>query len=600
MHNPGVLVTDGNERSTLAVTRSLGGRGIAVFVGAETAVSLAGSSRHCAGTFVYPSPWRDPRGYVDRLIAVATERHAAALLPTTDIAMELVSERLGEFPPGMAAPIPSLEQYHRLSDKYRLTSWSEEAGIPVPPTIYVPDGRIEDVVAGIQSWPVVIKPGRSLLKHDGRWRKSGVLIARDAAELRKLYHDHWFLKYPSLIQGFVSGHGEGVFGLFEQGKPVALFAHRRLRERPPSGGVSTLREAIPLPEAATSHALKIMEDAKWDGVAMVEFKVDPTTGTPYLMEVNGRFWGSLQLAIDAGVDFPWLLYQRIGGAGGEEHPADYRHGVRSQWWLGDLDHLAARLKGAKDTAAPSASRQSLLGTFASLVNVFARDTKNETLRASDPGPGLFELKAYASGKVASLGRKASGFFHRRFDRLSVGLANAGLRLGRHRRDLERRLPAKIDSILVLCRGNICRSPFVDVWLQDRLAERRLPIRVRSAGLDAIPDREAFPMAKTVAPEFGIDLSAHRAAMVTQEMADDADLILVMEPEHTRQLSALLPGVENKTFLFGHFPEKQPVTVIADPYGGTADRFRACYRELIEAGDGLLARLTMPEPPHRSS
>ena len=82
----------------------------------------------------------------------------------------------------------------------------------------------------------------------------------------------------------------------------AVFAHRRLREKPPSGGVSVYRESVAPDPSLVARAAALLAGLGWRGVAMVEMKTDARTGTPYLMEVNGRFWGSLQLAVDAGVD----------------------------------------------------------------------------------------------------------------------------------------------------------------------------------------------------------------------------------------------------------------------------------------------------------
>jgi hypothetical protein len=107
------------------------------------------------------------------------------------------------------------------------------------------------------------------------------------------------------------------------------------------------------------------------------------------MEVNARFWGSLQLAIDAGVDFPWLLYQMATNV-----PLDringYRVGLKNRWLLGDLDHLYLTLK--KTNSAVQKCRAIL-----SFFNFFNRDTRHEIDRWSDLGPFLFELKQYVAG-----------------------------------------------------------------------------------------------------------------------------------------------------------------------------------------------------------
>jgi predicted ATP-grasp superfamily ATP-dependent carboligase len=125
---------------------------------------------------------------------------------------------------------------------------------------------------------------------------------------------------------------------------------------------------------------------------MVEFKVAPD-GTPYLMEVNARFWGSLQLAIDAGVDFPHLLYQLAVG----EKPGPvngYKVGVRSRWLLGDLDSLYLTFKNHSGQPFTATSRWQEIAHF---LNLFEKGTRYEVNRWDDLGPFLFELKQYLGG-----------------------------------------------------------------------------------------------------------------------------------------------------------------------------------------------------------
>ena len=137
-----VIVTDGNERSALAVTRSLGQRGLSVYVGAETPRSLSGASRYCTQSFVYPSPWRHPEEYVSCLIEATRRWKVTVIFPMTDLAVEIIGKQQKRLGVEVALPIPSLDQYHQLSDKYQLTAWAEKQGIPVPPTIFVPDGVV--------------------------------------------------------------------------------------------------------------------------------------------------------------------------------------------------------------------------------------------------------------------------------------------------------------------------------------------------------------------------------------------------------------------------------------------------------------------------
>jgi predicted ATP-grasp superfamily ATP-dependent carboligase len=180
----------------------------------------------------------------------------------------------------------------------------------------------------------------------------------------------------------------------DNGNVLAQFAHRRVREKPPTGGLSVLCESIEPPELALNAAKTLLKKLRWSGVAMVEFKEDLRDKTPKLMEVNARFWGSLQLAISAGVDFPYLLFQiaagaKIDGAG------KYRLGVRSRWELGDLDHLLIRLKEKPSKLFLPSDAPSKMGAVKNFLVDFLRPSvRNEILRPNDMRPFRFELKEY--------------------------------------------------------------------------------------------------------------------------------------------------------------------------------------------------------------
>jgi protein-tyrosine-phosphatase/predicted ATP-grasp superfamily ATP-dependent carboligase len=507
----------------------------------------------------------------------------------TDLAVEILA---GPRPPSEGAivlPIPSLEQYRALSNKYQLMEAARRQGVPIPDTIFIPDGDVEKVLPQIDRWPVVVKPGRSLIQVRGGWEKTSVLYARDAEELRRLYRGIAYLREPSLLQTRVVGEGQGVFGLFERGEPRALFAHRRLRERPPSGGVSVLRESMALHEPITEYALRILRSAGWHGVAMVEFKVDTTSGVPYLMEVNGRFWGSLQLAIDAGVDFPWLLYQLATTGTVQRFTEPYETGVRSRWWIGDLDHLLLRLrKSDRELSLPPGS-PSKGQTIASFLRVWDPKTKAEVFRLSDPWPGLYELAGYGAALLrwlrASL-RARVVHLRARLLRIRCDIA---LTAGVHRGIVRSRLPQPVSRVLVLCKGNICRSPFAAELLRKRALDRNISLDIRSAGLDTTPGHEAYPLAKSASRAYEVELDRHQTTPVTDDMVRWADLILVMEVAHVVSLCDMSSAARRKTFLLGHFAS-QPTTDIRDPYEGTPEDFTRCYGIIDDSCNGLLAQL----------
>jgi len=148
------------------------------------------------------------------------------------------------------------------------------------------------------------------------------------------------------VQEYIPGNEiYGVSALLNKdSKPRAVFVHKRIRQFPITGGPSTYRVSVSKPSLA-KLGLKLLEEMKWYGVAMVEFKIDIRDGKPKLIEVNPRFVGSLSLAIAAGVDFPHLLYKMA--INGDIQPTyNYKIGVKSRFLLfGDVFHfLASREK----------------------------------------------------------------------------------------------------------------------------------------------------------------------------------------------------------------------------------------------------------------
>ena len=92
-----VLVTDGNERAALAITRSLGRQGVRVVVGAETPRSLAGASRYCTGTWQYPSPLSDSSEFVSSLVNAVDLLGVTAIMAVTDSTTQVLAEKRGQF-----------------------------------------------------------------------------------------------------------------------------------------------------------------------------------------------------------------------------------------------------------------------------------------------------------------------------------------------------------------------------------------------------------------------------------------------------------------------------------------------------------------------
>jgi len=214
--------------------------------------------------------------------------------------------------------------------------------------------NIDDVT----SYPVVVK---------GLIESGKISYANSPQELSRLNLN------DALIQEYIPGEGYGFFALFNQGRPRAIFMHKRIREYPITGGPSTVAESI-YDDELKRQGLKLLKALKWHGVAMVEFKKDCRDGEFKLMEINPKFWGSLDLATAAGVDFPYLA-ARMAMDGDIEPLFSYKTGIRFRWpFPDDTLHLLAN---------PAA-----IGTY--IRDFFDRDTKTN-IWPGDLLPNLLQV-----------------------------------------------------------------------------------------------------------------------------------------------------------------------------------------------------------------
>lgn len=381
-----VLVLDACQRSALAVTRSLGRRGVPVYTADETPSALSGSSRFSQHYFTHRSPRFSPKDFIVDIVDICNKQAIDIILPMTELTTSLLLTHREDLP-GISIPFPELETVDKLADKCSLFRLAESLEISVPRTWYIDDtNQIPDELEALP-YPLVLKPGKSWVETNGEWLHTSVRFAESSEEAKKILNtDQAFSAYSFLLQEKVPGDGQGIFALYDKGKPVAFFAHHRIREKPPSGGVSVLSESVTTNPVLQSHACMLLDSVHWHGIAMVEFKMEES-GQSHLMEINTRFWGSLQLAIDAGVDFPWLLYQMTCGE--EVTPVEsYKKGTRLRWLLGDLDRLYIILKNGNFSV-----REKL----AAMLSFFTPDpfrTRHEVNRWGDIRPFWWELKQY--------------------------------------------------------------------------------------------------------------------------------------------------------------------------------------------------------------
>lgn len=331
-----VLVTDGHWNKTVAAVRALAAQGLTVTVGESTRLAAALFSRHAARRLRYPPPLAEPEKFVAAIIAELRSHSYDVLLPMELNTLLLLSKERHQFAGLVRFPFAPHATLLQGATKRGAVEAARRCDVAVPRTFFVDrEARLETLIAE-PGLPMVLKPD---LGEGGR----GLFYCRTEDELARRLQLIKRLGKPYLAQEWIPAGGEaiGVSVLMnEQSEPVARFTHCRVREYPVSGGPSTLRESCRRP-AAEEAAVRLLKGLGWQGVAMVEFKTDPRNNRPLLMEINPRFWGSLPLAIRAGVDFPSLLYSQAMGS--EPVKTVQRDGVRVRNLLpGELLYFLAR------------------------------------------------------------------------------------------------------------------------------------------------------------------------------------------------------------------------------------------------------------------
>jgi predicted ATP-grasp superfamily ATP-dependent carboligase len=344
---PRILVTDCWTNKALSVVRSLGLAGVEVHALAHKRIGAALWSTFVARRIISPDPWTDVESYRAFLLRLLSAGGFDCVMPLDEPSIKALystREELTENDSRLILCLPPEEAFAKANDKWTTLCLAREVGVPIPES-YLPSGEpdIADALRALH-FPLVIKP------RSGSGSR-GLKVAESEQEFRKYYPEVRAMYGEPILQECIprSGHGLGVGLLARNGEVLVSYSYKRLREFPVSGGPSTLRETTD-DRLLKEYAARLMEVLNWTGVAMVEFKEDAGRGAPTLMEINPRFWGSLELAHVAGINFPDLLYRVF--AGEDVKPVGYRVGVRCRWLIpGDVAHFLAN--PARFRLAPS-------------------------------------------------------------------------------------------------------------------------------------------------------------------------------------------------------------------------------------------------------
>jgi protein-tyrosine-phosphatase/predicted ATP-grasp superfamily ATP-dependent carboligase len=558
-----VLVLGHDTRAFLSVVRSLGRRGLEVHAGWCDGSAPAARSRYLHTVHEIPSPSLEQLAWRDRLLEILDRHQFDLVVPCNDpavIPLQLHRTDLATFD----SSIYLLDDrvFRIAFDKHESYELARSLGIRVPRRLRA--ASVEDLAAAGESFsfPVLVKP-RASFTADRLARKHHVRWARSPHELQSLGQP--LLSWGDVaVEERIAGCGAGVEVLAHHGEVLVAFQHVRVHE-PPSGGGSSYRRSIALDPELYAATRTFVRALGYTGVAMLEFKIDPERHTWGFIEINARFWGSLPLALAAGVDFPFYLYQ-MWVEGTRDFPRVYRTGIYCRNLVNDFHWM--RKNWRADRHDPTVSAVARWRLPAELGRLVTLREHSDTLVWDDPRPGIAEL------------------WHGARRSLRPALARPRLRRRGRRRLRQALMHAR--RILFVCKGNIYRSPFAQ-----RLAEQQWPstIEVVSAGYHPEPGRACPAEAVEAADRMGIDLREHRSRVLSNTMVEDADLVVVFDEDNYLTLRARYPSARRKLHFLGLLgPERSGI--IRDPDGGPATQVGAVYATI--RASVLAARPSIPE------
>ena len=556
-----VLVLGSDTRSFLTVIRSLGRAGKEVHVAWCSRNSLAKTSRYVSQVHDLDRP--PASSWLSQFRELLGREQFNLVIPCNDpsiLPLHQQREALSDYP----IYLVNADIFDTVMDKAAVNEIAAEVGLKLPAEVVVRSMGDIDRIEQLRP-PYVLKPTQSFTA--GRLSsKNHVLIVQDLSSARRQVEA--ILDRTSVaVQEYFEGHGVGVEFLAKDGEILMSFQHRRLHE-PPDGGGSSYRKSCKVDPQLGDATTALVKSLGYSGVGMAEYRYDFKRNDWIFVELNSRFWGSLPLAVACGANFPLYLYDLLCD-GRRDFPRDYKVNRTARNWMMDVRWLG------KTVAANGMNLPGQLGLAWQLV---AELRYALTLREScdaiawdDTAPGVNEIKEALLEIPQKIKRKVF--------RIKAGVV--GFRNWTRRR-LQKKLQTA-STLMFVCKGNICRSPFAERYLLGKTNQFK---RLDSCGYFPKSGRPSPENAAIAASQFGVELSPHRSAEISAAALESSDVIFVFDYENYHTVRSQFPRAKSKVFLLSWINEESPGE-IEDPYGGSVEDFKLTYDRIGNALDSLV-------------
>ncbi len=369
-----LLISDGDHKNTLAILRTFRDKyEMDVTSPLPKFLTLTAYSRYTKNVFVVKDKNEDT--YKKELFSILTKRKYDAFIPVGLKTYIFSSKYRDELLEEVNSLVPTWDSMKIAYNKDATMEFAEKIGVPVPRTIAIEN---EEDLESVDEFPVVLKSSDEAGKF--------IRYCNNADELQSGYRQ---LKSKSrtriIAQEYIKGYGAGFYSVCRCGKMYAVFMHRRLKEFPITGGPSAVAESF-YSKKLFDYGKKICKKLRWTGPIMAEFKYSPEKDEFYLIEINPKLWGSLDLTISAGVNIPEIILEL--SIGNDPKPVKTYKKVKFRWVF--PDELKVLMSGGET-----------IGEF------LRKDRVTYTnISIEDPLPTLFQMaQGFVFGTLVLLNRK---------------------------------------------------------------------------------------------------------------------------------------------------------------------------------------------------
>ena len=352
---------------------------------ADLALAPRPSSRAIRNFRRIPRPDLDLSGFVGQVRDFIRQGGHDMVIPTDDQTLVALTENYHDLKDLAHISCPRPEITGLVLDKFSALEVAQKCSLAIPKTKLISNSaELFEPLPGFP-FPCVLKPA----KKEVRIEEAKKYILATAEEVMATFPRSREFSPPMLLQEYCTGYGIGVEMLMYEGRSIAMFQHRRLKEFPYTGGMSVSAIAEQPDPVLVELSLALLRALQWEGPAMVEFRVDPRDGKAVFMEVNGRYWGTIALPICAGINFPLYHWQLVHGET-PVVPEKYAVGTRWVWTAGHIERLHGLLV-ATARHSPNAEKELLRGLVQFPVEFGRTATCHSLFSASDPIPAILDL-----------------------------------------------------------------------------------------------------------------------------------------------------------------------------------------------------------------